>query len=100
MKTLQEKTLNVFKIVIGIFVRPALKFYEIQYYSDLIFFNSASLQNGTFPTAAQSLHRAHCDLYTIEYLEKCKVLSREQYGGRQKEAAILHARNKRLTFDL
>ena len=36
----------------------------------------------------------------MQKAEKCKVLSREQYGGRQKEAAILHALNKRLTFDL
>ena len=32
--------------------------------------------------------------------EKAKILAKEQYGSRKKKAAITHALNKRLTFDI
>ena len=32
--------------------------------------------------------------------EKAKLLAKEQYGSRKRKAAIHHALNKRLTFDI
>ena len=36
----------------------------------------------------------------MEKAEKGKVLAKEQYGSRKRKAAITHALNKRLTFDI
>ena len=36
----------------------------------------------------------------MQQAEKRKILANEQYGSRKKKAAILHALNKRLTFDI